>query len=83
MSHRNLSRLIAAGALVTLLALPGVARADAGAVNAAGVWQWFVSLLSTVWTSGEVQNIGPGVDPNGGTVSGQRDIGPGVDPNGG
>jgi hypothetical protein len=75
MSHRKLSRIIAAGTLATLLALPGAARADAGAGNPASVWQWLVSVWEELWS--------PGKEQVGGAAGTQSDAGPGFDPNGG
>jgi hypothetical protein len=87
MSHRKLSRMITAGTLAALLMLPGIARADTGAGEPSGVWQWMVSLLeegvSALWAAGEAPNAGPGFDPNGGQTTSQVDAGPGFDPNGG
>lgn len=78
MSHRKLSRIIAAGALAALLAIP--ARADDGAGDLSSAWQWLVSVWEELWSPGEGQNGGTGTGTAG---VGQTDIGPGVDPNGG
>jgi hypothetical protein len=75
MSHRKISRILAAGALVALLALPGTARADTGAGDPAGAWQWLVNLWEELWSPGEGQE--------GGAAGTQSDAGPGFDPNGG
>jgi hypothetical protein len=86
MSYRNLSRLIAAGALVTLLALPGAARADeASATEPIDFWQWINNLwqhgISAMWTESEA----PEGEQGTGTAAGaseRGDIGLGFDPNG-
>lgn len=85
MNHRKLSRLVAAGALTALLALPAIARADvASAAESGGFWKWISNVwqqgISAIWAESEA---GPGFDPNGGASNSLGDVGPGFDPNGG
>lgn len=86
MNHRKLSRLIAAGALTTLLALPAIARADmASAAESGGFWKWISNAwqqgISAIWAESEAPESGPGSGTEAG-VAGPGDVGPGVDPNG-
>jgi hypothetical protein len=86
MNHRKLSRLIAAGALTTLLAFPAIARADmASAAEPDGFWKWISNVwqqgISAIWAESEAPEVGPGTGTAAG-AAGQGDVGPGVDPNG-
>lgn len=86
MRNRKLSRIITAGCLAALLALPGAASADTGGP---GAWEWLVNFwqegLSALWTSGE-SAPGPAPGSESGTggaeSNGDDDQGHGIDPNG-
>jgi hypothetical protein len=92
MNPRKLSRVIASGMLMALLALPVPAQAATiRTPGPAGVWEWMVQVWqrgvsAVVPGHGVERKQGPGFDPNGLRTTGQggdqRKEGPGFDPNG-
>lgn len=83
MTPRKLSRVIASGMLMALLALPvPVQAAPLQTRGPVGVWEWMAQLWqrgvsAVVPGHGVERKQGPGFDPNG-----LRKEGPGFDPNG-
>lgn len=85
----RISRVVVAGLLLAVLALPMPARAEAvGRSNLDGAWSWLASLwergISALWSASGDPDQGHGIDPNGitTTVVGDPDQGHGIDPNG-
>jgi len=86
MKDRRISRVVAAGLLLAVLALPMPARAEAvGRGSLDGVWSWLARLweqgISALWSADGDPDEGHGIDPNGVTTTGP-DEGHGIDPNG-
>jgi hypothetical protein len=89
MTQRKLSRIIAAGILAAVLALPAPAHAafnrTRGPVN---LWEWMVrvwerGISAVVPERGVDQKEGLGIDPNGGKPAGQGGSGSGTVPDNG
>ena len=87
MKERKISRVVVAGLLLAVLALPMPARAEA--VDRDGAWSWLASLwelgISALWSADGEPEEGHGIDPNGITATGAgggTDEGHGIDPNG-
>ena len=88
MKDRRISRVVVAGLLLAVLALPMPARAEAvdrGSLDR--TWSWLARLweqgISALWSADGDPDQGHGIDPNGITTTvGDPDQGHGIDPNG-
>lgn len=87
MTERKLSRIIAAGILATVLALPTPAHATFNRTRGpVSVWEWMArawerGISALVPERGVERKEGYGIDPNGGRPAGQgQSVGTDLDP---